>query len=100
MIFLTMIIFLQEGKEALFNEFEAFAIPLMSDYSGRVLYRIRPNEESIIACQGPTPYEIHFISFDSENDFHNFLKDERRKAFMHLKEASIKTTFLVKGAKL
>ncbi len=97
MIYLTMIIFLKEGKEAVFHEFEDFAIPLMSDYSGSVLYRIRPTEESLIACQGPPPYEIHFISFDSENDFHNFLRDERRKAFMHLKEASIKTTFLVKG---
>lgn len=100
MIYLTMIIFLQKGKEAIFNEFEDFAIPLMSDYSGRVIYRIRPKEESLIICQGPLPYEIHFISFDSENDFTNFLKDERRKAFMHLKEASIKTTFLVKGSAL
>lgn len=100
MIYLTMIIFLQKGKEALFHEFEDFAIPLMSDYSGRVIYRIRPTEESIIACEGPEPYEIHFISFDSETDFHNFLRDERRKAFMHLKEASIKTTFLVKGKEL
>lgn len=43
---------------------------------------------------------MRYISFDSEMDFHNFLKDERRKAFMHLKEASIKTTFLVKGKEL
>jgi len=100
MIYLTMVIFLQAGKEALFNEFEAFAIPLMSDYSGQVIYRIRPSEESLIVCQGPPPYELHFISFDSENDFHNFLKDKRRKAFMHLKEGSIKTTFLVKGKEI
>ncbi len=61
MIYLTMIIFLQAGKEALFNEFEEFAIPLMSDYSGRVIYRIRPTKESLIACHGPAPYEIHFF---------------------------------------
>ena len=61
MIYLTMIIFLKEGKEAIFNEFEDFAIPLMSDYSGRVIYRIRPTEESIIACQGPIPYELSLI---------------------------------------
>jgi len=97
MIYLTMIIFVKEGKETVFNEFEEFAIPLMSDYSGEVIYRIRPTEESMIISKGPVPYELHFISFDSENDFHNFL---RRKAFMHLKEASIKTTFLVKGKEL
>jgi len=100
MIYLTMIIFLQKGKETIFNEFEDFAIPLMSDYSGRVIYRIRPTEESLISCIGPAPYELHFISFDSENDFQHFLMDERRKAFMHLKEASIKTTFLVKGKEI
>ncbi len=97
MIYLTLMIFIKEGKETIFHEFEDLAIPLLKDYNGQLLYRIRPTTENFIVCEGERPYEIHFLSFASEADFINFSKDERRKAFLHLKEASIKTTFLVKG---
>ncbi len=97
MIYLTLMIFIKEGKEAIFHEFENLALPLLNDYNGKLIYRIRPTSENFIACEGEQPYEIHFLSFASEADFINFSKDESRKAFLHLKTASIKTTFLVKG---
>ena len=34
--------------------------------------------------------------YESENDFFNFTKDKRRVTFLHLKEESIKSSFLVK----
>ena len=46
------------------------------------------------------PYEIHLVSFDVESDFHNFMRDEERKTFLHLKEQSIKYVLLIKGEKL
>ena len=100
MIYLTLMIFIKEGKESIFHEFEEVAIPILKAYKGQLIYRIRPTKEQLIVCEGEQPYEIHFISFASETDFINFSKDERRKAFLHLKEASIKTTFLVKGKAL
>ncbi|MCV9385531.1 DUF1330 domain-containing protein [Reichenbachiella ulvae] len=100
MIYLTMMIFVKEGKEQIFDEFEAQAIPILKDYQGELIYRIRTKKEDYLVNSEETPYEIHFISFPSEEDFHRFAKDERRKEFIHLKEESIKYSYLVKGVKL
>ena len=100
MIYLTMMIFVKEGKEAVFHQFEEFAIPLLEDYNGKLIYRIRPTKDTFILQQDELPYEIHFLSFESEDDFLNFTKDERRKDFLHLKEESIRYSYLIKGTKL
>jgi hypothetical protein len=102
MIFLTMMIFLKKGKEDVFHQFEELAIPLLKDHKGRLLYRLRPTRENYISFEDELelPYEIHFLSFETENDFLNFSKDKRRANFLHLKEASISSSFLVKGNKL
>lgn len=100
MIYLTQLIFIKKGKESTFLQFESFAIPLMEEYNGRILYRLRPQEKNFITATGELPYEIHFISFDSEADLKRFMRDERRLEFLHLKEESIKSTILVKGKKL
>ncbi|MFY0598865.1 MAG: DUF1330 domain-containing protein [Cyclobacteriaceae bacterium] len=100
MIYLTMMIFIKDGKENIFHQFEELAIPIMNDYKGKLIYRIRPTKETFISHEEEMPYEIHFISFDSEQDFTNFTKDERRKDFLHLKADSIKSSFLVKGKKV
>lgn len=100
MIYFTQLIFLKEGKEAVFNEFEALAIPIISEYNGCMLYRIRPTDDSFITTEGEKPYEIHFLSFDSDEDFLQFAQDKRRQDFLHLKEESIRSTLLVKGKTL
>lgn len=100
MLYLTQLIFIKAGQEAKFHEFEDFAIPLMEKYNGRIEYRVRPKAGDYIDLEGEAPYEIHFISFDSETDFQNFMKDDSRKAFKHLKEASVESSILIKGEKL
>lgn len=100
MIYITQLIYINEGEEAVFNEFEAVAIPIILKYNGRLTLRIRPNSETIIEANIKQPYEIHLVEFDSEADFENFKKDEERKQFLHLKEKSIKSSILIKGEKL
>lgn len=97
MIYLTQLIYLQVGKEAVFHEFESVAIPIMAKYGGKLLFRIRPDAASYVESTIERPYEIHFISFESEADLQAFLKDETRKHFFHLKEQSIRETLLIKG---
>jgi hypothetical protein len=46
------------------------------------------------------PYEIHLVEFPSSSDFDAFMKDEDRKAFLYLKEESIKSVLLIKGTSL
>lgn len=99
MIYLTQLIFLHPNKEEAFNEFESFAIPLMEKYGGRMIYRIRPQDDAFVSADEELPYEIHYLSFESDDHLENFLKDDERLKFMHLKEESIRSTFLVIGEK-
>lgn len=100
MIFFTQLIYIKEGQEAVFHQFEDIAIPTIAKYNGRLLLRIRPAEDTIIETTIERPYEVHLVEFDSEDDFGNFMKDEERKRFLHLKEQSIKSVVLIKGTQL
>jgi len=100
MIYITQLIYIQEGQEKLFHQFENIAIPIISKYNGRLLLRVRPGEESIIENGIDKPYEIHLVEFDSEQDFRDFSHDGERKKFLHLKEQSIKSSILIQGTKI
>lgn len=100
MIYITQLIFVKEGKEDTFLEFEDHVIPIMKKYNGQIIYRIRPSKESFVSEKKELPFEIHFISFDSEIDFANFMDDDSRLEFIHLKSESIKSTLLIKGEKI
>ncbi len=100
MIYITQLIYIVPGQERVFDQFEDVAIPIISKYNGRLLFRVRPNDNSFIEYQGDKPYEIHLVEFDSDQDFENFKRDEERKKFLHLKEQSIKASVLYYGKKL
>jgi|SRR5215470_6890537 len=100
MIYITQLIYIQGGKEDVFNQFEDVAIPIISKYNGRLLLRVKPDEQAFIEARIERPYELHLVEFDTEQDFDNFMRDEERQKFLHLKEQSIKSSVLIKGAKL
>ena len=100
MLFLTQLIYIKEGQESIFHQFEDIAIPAISKYNGRLLLRVRPDTNSIIENNIDKPYEIHLVEFNTEQDFQNFMHDEERNKFLHLKEQSVKSVVLIKGAKL
>jgi hypothetical protein len=100
MIYITQLIYIIKGHEIIFDQFEDIAIPAIAKYNGKLLLRVRPPETSIIEATLDYPYEIHLVQFASENDFDNFMLDEERKKFLHLKEQSIKSVLLIKGQKL
>lgn len=100
MIYLTQLIYIKEGQEEVFHQFEDIAIPLIAKYKGRLLLRIRPSENAFIEHSIEKPYEVHLAMFDSEQDFKDFMMDEERKKFLHLKEQSIQSSILIQGIKL
>jgi uncharacterized protein (DUF1330 family) len=100
MIYLTQLIYIREGQEEIFHQFEDIAIPAISRYNGRLLIRVRPDKNSIIEDNIGNPYEIHLVEFEQEQDFINFSQDEERKKFLHLKDQSVRSTLLIKGTKL
>jgi hypothetical protein len=100
MIYLTQLIYIKEGQEDVFHQFEDIAIPAILKYNGRLLFRVRPEDQAMIETHIGKPYEIHLVEFDSEQDFVNFQQDEDRKKFLHLKDQSVESVLLVKGIKL
>lgn len=100
MIFITQLIYIQEGQKNIFHQFEDIAIPIISKYNGRLLMRVRPDDDSIIESNMDKPYEIHLVEFASDKDFDAFMKDDERKKFLHLKEQSIRSVVLIKGTAL
>lgn len=97
MLYITQLIFVEPEKEKIFLEFEATVLPLMESYDGKLLYRVRPSNNSFIHSDGENPYEIHIISFPSKEQLKEYLTDETRKQFLHLKEASIKSSITIQG---
>lgn len=100
MIYFTQLIYIKEGQENVFDQFEAMALPLLAKHNGLLLLRVKPTEESIIDGYIDIPYEIHFGSFESEQDFQAFMQDEERKQYLHLKVQSIESVLLIKGSKV
>jgi uncharacterized protein (DUF1330 family) len=100
MIYITQLIYIKEGQEQVFHEFEKKAIPIISKYNGKLLLRIRPDENTVIEHTIDKPYEIHLVQFNSEEDFERFKQDEERKSFLHLKNESIMSSLLIQGKSL
>jgi hypothetical protein len=97
MIYITQLIYVKEGEEHTFDAFEAIAIPAIEKYNGRLLFRIRPGDETVIQATIEKPYEIHLVEFDEEADFEAFKHDKDRLAFLHLKEKSVRAMTMIKG---
>ena len=100
MVYITQLIYIKQGAENVFHQFEDIAIPIILKYNGQLLLRVRPSQDTIIEKNIEQPYEIHLVSFDSDEDFRNFMQDEERKQFLHLKEQSIESVLLIKGVKI
>lgn len=73
---------------------------LLGKYNGSLLHRIKLGPETQIAGELPVPDEIHILTFASEADFGNFMADESRKSFLHMKDASVDRSMLLKGERL
>jgi hypothetical protein len=100
MIYITQLIYIKPNQETIFHEFERIAIPIISNYNGNLMLRIRPDANSFVEASIEQPYEVHVVSFESEGDFRNFMADEERKKYLHLKEQSIRSVSLFKGEKI
>jgi uncharacterized protein (DUF1330 family) len=98
MLHLTQLVYVRPGQEEAFEAFEAVALPLVAKHGGELLLRLRPREAEVVAASIEVPYEIHLVRFPSEEHFARFAQDEERKSFLHLKEASVRASLLIKGS--
>ena len=97
MVYLTQLVYVRPGHEKTFEAFEDVVLPLLSKYQGELVLRLRPERESFIAGTGEPPYEVHIVSFESEEDLARYSNDEERQRSLPMKEASVSRTVLIKG---
>lgn len=64
MVFITQMIYILDGLEAIYNQFEDVAIPLISTY-GELLLRVRPGNNDYVESSIQKPYEIHLVKFNT-----------------------------------
>ncbi len=100
MIYLTQLIYLRPGGEALFDKFEDVVLPLLAQYNGQLLFRLRPEEASFVEINFERPYEIHIVSFKSQQDYAQFAQDPVRQACLHWKDQSVEKVVLMEGKML
>lgn len=100
MIYITQLIYLKPGKEAVFEAFEAVAIPLIARYNGKLIHRVRPAASAFIDGEPDRPYEIHLVSFPAEGDLEAFGRDPGRASVLHLKEESVERIVMISGSAL
>ena len=99
MIYYTVLIYIHESEERTYLEYEDLTLPILEDYNGELVYRLKTNSAQSDSSED-FPYEVHLLRFENQSDFDAYLKDERRVKATHLKEQSIKKTVLVKGNKV
>ncbi len=86
--------------EGQFNLFESHVLPLLAKYNGTLVYRVRPEKEQVIASTFGNPYEVHLVTFPSDEDFLAYSSDKVRLQYIRLKDAAIEKVMLIKGALL
>src|SRR5688572_16634128 len=94
---LTQLVYVRDGREAMFHEFEDTVLPLLAKYRGELLLRLRPDRASKIGGSDELPYEVHVVRFESEDDLVRYSNDEVRQGALHLKEQSVERTLVIKG---
>lgn len=97
MIYLTQLIYLHDGGEPAFLEFEDLVLPRMSLYGGELVLRLRPGAEAKIEGTGEAPYEIHVVRFETEDGLARYTHDDVRQRALHLKDRSVRQVVVIRG---
>ncbi|GAB3909648.1 hypothetical protein GCM10028803_47590 [Larkinella knui] len=100
MLYYTQVVFVKQGQEDAFHAFEDQVLPLLQQYRGELIYRVRPAESSVITTTMGLPYEIHLVTFPTRADFEAYRDDPQRRQYMGLKDQSIERVILIEGTAL
>ncbi|WP_020598369.1 hypothetical protein [Spirosoma panaciterrae] len=100
MLYFIQILYVKEGQEETFHAFEDHVLPLLQRHNGVLVYRARPAKEAVIATEMGYPYEIHIVTFPEQADFESYRDDPERMQFLYLKDQSVDSLRLIRGAML
>lgn len=97
-ITITQLIYLNDGGEQGFLEYESLVLPLLEKYGGGLELRLRPGRDNFIyPSEGEVPYEVHIVSFETKEDFERFKNDPVRIKNQGLLKNSVKRITLIES---
>ncbi len=97
MIHVVQLIYLQEGREKEFLEFEDHVLPLLAQFNGVLELRLRPSPSAWVAGTRECPYEVHMVSFPGDQELAGYANSPERLRWLRLKENSVRVSIQVKG---
>ena len=89
--------YVKAGREEAFQQFEQKAAAIMRDYGGRIDKAIRPEPAGGI---DDVPYEVHLVSFPSDDQFANYRRDRRTQELAFERDNCVRHTRLILGRDL
>ena len=93
---LVAALYINEGREQEFDQFETAAAQVMKRYGGGIDRRIK----IALSAADDQPYEIHVVSFPDERSFQNYRSDPDLQALSDLRTKAIRETKLWFGSEL
>jgi len=99
-ITLVALLYLQPGKTADFERFEAAASRIMARYGGTIERRIQSSNEGNpqSAPKLPAPDEVHVVWFPDADAFARYRADPELQTLADLRAAAIRETVIWQGA--
>ena len=94
-IYYTLLVYLREGQESVFQAYENKVLPLLSKYSGKLELRLKTSE-----ITPENPDEIHVVSFPAETDFEAYRNDPERLIYATMFHDSVTKAVLIPGVKV
>ncbi len=98
MIHVVQLIYIHEGAENQFLEFEDKVLPLLDRFGAVLELRLRPAPTSWIAGTRECPYEVHFVSFPGDQELHDYVNCPERLKWLSLKDESVRVSIQIKGS--
>ncbi|QNF34473.1 DUF1330 domain-containing protein [Adhaeribacter swui] len=96
-LYLTLLVYVRKGEEETFLKYEDQVLPLLPQYYGELVYRIRPDKSNFVHATDELPYEIHLLTFPTTQDFENFRQDPERLKHQPLFTKSVRKVLLLPG---
>ncbi len=94
-VYLTLLVYLRDGKESSFLEYENKMVPLLKKYGGRLEFRLKTMKNNAVVQEEPD--EIHIVSFPSHDDYERYRQDPGREALSGLFTDSVARAQLFEG---
>jgi len=94
-IYYTLLVYLREGQDPLYQAYENKVLPLLPKYNGKLELRLKTNKTA-----SNQPDEIHVASFPSVADFEAYRDDPERLRHAGMFQDSVANAVLVQGIKV